>query len=560
MRRDLPLRNLLLPLLGILACQQPAAPATTPPASDPATSPAAAPAPKEAVLLHINDTYRIEGNPEAGEGGMARVRALRTQLEQEHPTLLLTHGGDFLQPSFMSRLYGGDQMVDALNHLDGDGKAFDPRMFVVPGNHEFDKRGMDDGRALDGRVEASGFTWLSASVEFAKGENGEPVVAADNLVPRRLVESGGYKVGLFGLTLDSVQAEYIAAHRDRVAVAKAETAALRAEGADFVIALTHLDMPADQALLTALGAEGPDLILGGHEHNHQDARIGTAAVVKADADAATAAVVRLRKIDGKPQIDWEYVPLKGTSPAPDPALQAVVDGWRKKHEAEFCAKAKEQPACLAGEIGRTSVTLVGEELEIRRFETNLGNLIVDWMLESAKPHGAEVAFYNSGSFRLNRNLAAGPVTRQMIEELFAYPSPLRLIQIDGATLQKVAERSVSDWTGQGHFLQIAGFAFRFDPATGAVTGLSRRTAKGWVAVKPKDRFLAVTESFLVNPARGQDGYTMLTEKMLKKMPEVDLKQQTIERLKAAGAQGVAPTVDGRICNATRPGPCLAVGP
>ena len=34
-------------------------------------------------------------------------------------------------------------------------------------------------------------------------------------------------------------------------------------------------------------------------------------------------------------------------------------------------------------------------------------------------------------------------------------------------------------------------------------------------------------------------------------PEVDLKQQTIERLQAAGAQGVAPTVDGRICNAAR---------
>lgn len=72
--------------------------------------------------------------------------------------------------------------------------------------------------------------------------------------------------------------------------------------------------------------------------------------------------------------------------------------------------------------------------------------------------------------------------------------------------------------------------------------------------------LAVTESFLVSPARGQDGYAMRTEKMLKKMPEVDLKQQTIERLRVAGAQGVAPTVDGRICNATRPGPCLAVGP
>ncbi|HQZ16404.1 MAG TPA: hypothetical protein PLD86_05965, partial [Vicinamibacteria bacterium] len=91
-------------------------------------------------LLAINDVYRIEGLQEGTIGGLARVRALRKELEREAPDLLMLHGGDFLFPSFASRMYAGAQMISVLNDLDGDSAAFDPRMFATLGNHEFDQR------------------------------------------------------------------------------------------------------------------------------------------------------------------------------------------------------------------------------------------------------------------------------------------------------------------------------------------------------------------------------------------------------------------------------------
>ena len=101
----------------------------------------------------INDVYRIEGVDGGKAGGLARVRALRGELEREHPDLLLLHAGDLLFPSFASRMYKGEQMIAVLNALDGDPRAFDPRMFVTFGNHEFDKRKLEDAGVLAERVE-----------------------------------------------------------------------------------------------------------------------------------------------------------------------------------------------------------------------------------------------------------------------------------------------------------------------------------------------------------------------------------------------------------------------
>ena len=38
----------------------------------------------------------------------------------------------------------------------------------------------------------------------------------------------------------------------------------------------------------------------------------------------------------------------------------------------------------------------------------------------------------------------------------------------------------------------------------------------------------------------------------------DLKAVVLDALTAAGDAGIGPTVEGRICNTQRPGPCLAV--
>jgi 2',3'-cyclic-nucleotide 2'-phosphodiesterase (5'-nucleotidase family) len=530
---------------------------------------AAAPSPsrggdRTAVLLAINDVYRIEGLQEGTIGGLARVRALRKELEREAPDLLMLHGGDFLFPSFASRMYRGAQMISVLNDLDGDPSAFDPRMFVTLGNHEFDQRRLRESEVLASRIEESQFRWLAGNITFANGPDGKPLVAAKNLSRTAMVESGGIRIGLFGLTIPTLGVEYVKDFAGEQATARELVAELRAQKAEVIVALTHMNAAEDRRLLEALGEAGPDLVIGGHEHEPVRIQVRGRWILKADAGARTATIVRLtRKADGTVLVNSELRPLGGDSPSPDPQVQTLVDEWQSRQQREFCAAAKTGPDCLREVYGHSQTELEAEETKIRGRETSLGNWVADRMLEAFRPCGAQVAFMNSGGLRINGDLpAGGTIIRRHIEELFAYPTPLYLLKIDGATLTRVAEQSVRGWPGSGTWLQIAGFAFRHDTVGRTATSLTWLGSGKARPVAPGEEVLAVTADYLINPDIGdQDGYLMLNRSQVVKECAVnglDLKARMIRDVKEAEPAGISPRVEGRICQGAPGAPCLAV--
>ena len=491
------------------------------------------------------------------------MRALRQELEKQSPDLLFLHGGDFLFPSFASRMYRGEQMIAALNVLDGDAAAFDPRMFVVFGNHEFERPRLRDAAFLDERIERSQFSWLGGNVSFVNGSDGEPLIAAKNLAGTALVESGGIRVGIFGVTIPTVGVEYIRDIAGEQATARALTAELRARGAEVVVALTHLNAANDRALLEALGDAGPDLLIGGHDHEAMVSEVKGRWLLKADADARTATVVRLTKRgDGSLAVKPELRRLEGDSPRPDPATLEVVNEWQTRHGRAFCAEAKAAETCLDEVYGRTRLELGAEENKVRGRETTFGNWIADAAVSAFRSCGAQVAFLNAGSLRLNRDVPADTViTRRDVEELIAYPTPLHLVKIDGATLMKVAEQAVRGWPGSGSWLQISGFAFRHDTTARAASDVTWLLPSGPRPVRPSDEVLAVVGDYLVNPEIGdQDGYQMLNrDQIVTDCPTegLDLKTLVIRALQAEEPAGIAPRIEGRICQASggHP-PCL----
>lgn len=531
---------------------------------DPETAKAAARGERTAVLLHVNDVYRIEGVEGGTEGDLARLRTLREELEREAPDLLMTHGGDILFPSFLSRTYNGEQMIDVLNTMDGDAAAFDNRMFAVLGNHEFDKDKMKDAPLLDGRVEQSKFNWVNGNVVFANGTDGKPLVAADNLAQTWLVESGGIKLGIFGLTVGVKQPEYATEIRGPIATAKELAADLRARGAEVVIGLTHLNVADDKDLLETLGADGPDLILGGHDHEAMAIEAGGRWLFKADADARTAVVVRLTLApDGRLTVGHELRHLNDAAGLPpDSAVQAQIKDWLQRHEQAFCGKTGEPMGCLEKVEGHTRVRLVAEENRIRGSETNLGDWIADRMVAAFASCGAQGAFINSGSLRLNQDLAPGAITRRSIEELFAYATPVHLIRIDGSTLEQVTDHAVRGWPGSGSWLQIAGFAYAHDQQGRDAKNLTLFAPGGDRPVDPAEPLLLVVGDYMVNPKAGdQDGYDMLSLGQVVKdcaADGKDLKEIVLEGLAAAEPDGIAPVADGRICQGEPGAPCRAV--
>lgn len=527
----------------------------------------AGPAPSAAadrstLILAINDVYRIEGLEGGNAGGLARVRALRTELEREAPDLLLLHGGDFLFPSLASRLFKGEQMVSVLNAMDGDAHKFDSRMFVTFGNHEFDQTRLQDAALLSGRIEGSQFLWLGGNIHFGRNPDGSPLVVSKNLSRTALVESGGIKIGLFGLTIPVLGARYIEDFAGPQATARELSADLRAQGAEVVVALTHLEAATDRALLERLGEAGPDLVIGGHDHESMQMEVAGRYVLKADADARSATVVRLtKKSDGTLQVRPQLRKLSGRSPAPDPQVQTLVEEWNDYHARTFCDATQAPANCLDEAYGHTRTVLEAEENKIRSRETSLGDWIADRMLEAFKPCGAQVAFVNAGALRINSDLPAGTIlNRRHIEELFAYPTPLYLLKLDGALLKQVAEQSVRAWPGSGSWLQIAGFGFRHDTRGRLATSLTWLGPPRPRPVAPSDPVLAVTADYLINAEMGdQDGYQMLGRgQVVNDCPVngTDLKPLIVRDLRAAEPDGIAPAVVGRVCQGEKGSPCL----
>jgi 5'-nucleotidase len=449
-----------------------------------ATMVAPANAEDRAVILSINDVYRLHGADDGAAGGMPRVRALRAELEEAHPDLLFLHAGDFLSPSFLGRTYRGEQMIDLMNVMDGVARAasHDPHMFAAFGNHEFDDTHCSKPGPLPALVEASEFTWLASNLDFARCEPLAGLAGHDNIAASTIVESGGLQVGLYSVTLS--RDKYAAIVDDPMSVSCTEVAHLRAAGADVVVALTHLSWQDDLALLgqapdgTDIAAseractDAPDLVIGGHDHTSLALPSRAPRLFKADADAVSAWVVEIaRADDGELTISGNLVYLDENRPV-DPLAERLADMWTARHDEQYCARdcisrdgddlraclaLATGGACLAQQIARTDARIETEELRNRSDETGFGNWVADAVREAGN---AEVGFINAGGIRLNYSLPAGTmITRRHLEEMFPFKNKLAVRDVPAGTLWAAMEVALAR-RGEGAWAHFSGMAVR----------------------------------------------------------------------------------------------------
>ncbi|HEY6065959.1 MAG TPA: bifunctional metallophosphatase/5'-nucleotidase [Thermoanaerobaculia bacterium] len=445
------LAALLLLIAGTVACAGTASGRRAGPAA------AAATGPLRFTILQINDVYKIEGLEGGRVGGLARVRTLRKRLEAEGRPVLLLHAGDLLFPSVMSKYLRAQPMIRVLNLLDGDPAAFDPNLFVVFGNHEFDDR--DPGTLL-GRVAQSDFSWVSSNTRYrsAPSAPGSPFSARlANVQDVVVKELGGARVGIFALTTDVQPRDYVAYDYDlparRAAIERA-LEKLRTGGARTVIALTHQDLDEDVRLATEFPVVG--LVVGGHEHIFLERRVGRTEITKADADAKTAIVHDVRvAADGSLEDSFRKVSLDATVEK-DPAVDAEVRSSLKDLAAAVKAQTGRD---LEEVVGETENVLEGVEPAIRGRETALGNFLTDVVRDRMK---TDVGFINGGAIRINDDIPPGPIRDYDLEGIFYFDNRVVSFEITGAELLDVLRTSVAKvHTGHGRFLQVSGIRFRY---------------------------------------------------------------------------------------------------
>jgi len=441
-----------------------------------APRPPAGPAPVTLTILQINDVYEITPVENGRWGGLARVATLREQLLNEDPDVVTVIAGDFFSPSAIgtARVDGerlnGRQMVAVLNVLGLDLAAF--------GNHEFDL----DEASFRARLQEAGFRFLSANAFEADGRP-FPGVPRDTVLV--VTDAGGTaRIGFTGVVLGSTPKPYVS-YTDPLA-ALAERVAALGPRTDALLALTHLALADDIAAAERLPAL--DLIMGGHEHENVDVRRGPGLtpIRKADANARTAWVHRLRiwPAADRVEIDSELVPITDALNE-EPRVAAEVSRWVEAGYAGFRDAGFDPDRVVA----TTTEALDGREATVRARPAPLGSLIAEAYLRMAAGAGAapELAFFNGGSIRIDDVLPAGAVTEYDVIRLLPFGGSVLTLDIAGATLDSVLTQGLANH-GSGGFLQHHGVA--------------EAPAGGWlVAGAPLDRgrtYRVTTSDFLVS--------------------------------------------------------------
>ncbi|KAL4419585.1 hypothetical protein ABPG77_004834 [Micractinium sp. CCAP 211/92] len=291
--------------------------------------------PRQLTILHFNDIYDISPRASGQEpvGGAARMA---TMLRSFGPEALVLFSGDAFNPSLLSTVTQGRQMVEVLN-------AFGVKAACV-GNHDFDY-GIDNFTKLSAECH---FPWLMANV--LEVESGLPLGGAS---PTAIIQWQGVRVGLIGLveeewltTLASVDPDEVR-YTDFVPEGRRLAAELRAKGADLVIALTHMRLPNDLRL--AESAPEIDLVLGGHDHDYfLMAGKGTGVpVVKSGTDFQHLTEVHIELLPAGAGA------ANGCDSRTPPASPSAASGWGGAAPTSPGARPAEVPA-LAGTLLRCS--------------------------------------------------------------------------------------------------------------------------------------------------------------------------------------------------------------
>ena len=437
------------------------------------------------TILHVNDVYQFQPTAQ-NRGGLSRMATLRNQALKESPHVLTLMAGDTLSPSVESsaevdgEALKGRQMIDAWNALGLD--------YAVVGNHEFDFG--DD--VLRARLQQSRFPWLGANVMSVKSGQ-----VFDGLKAWDVRDVGGVKVGIFGVVLPETQTSSKPGPDTRITpyceAAKRSVDAVRAAGAQFVVALTHLAVEQDRELAKCVRV---DVIIGGHDHDRVEETVAGTPIFKLDEDAVDLGRLTL-ELDAKTgavkKRAWKVVPI--TAKVPD--------------DAAFNARMEQYTpllTTLAQRIGRSPVALDARSAQNRLGETNLGSFLTDAFREAT---GADVALINGGAIRADRVLPAGKMTRRELYSLMPYRNELVVLEVPGTTLRAALENGVSlssvDGKPPGRFPQVSGMRFTYDLRKAAGERVTRVEVRG----RPLDDAAVYRLATLSFVASGNDGYTML---------------------------------------------------
>ena len=386
---------------------------------------------KEFVILFTNDFHSQieplskEETYNADRGGIKRIKALVDSVRTAEPAVLLADAGDFVQGTYYFSLLNGVVEMMAMEEL-----GYNVRTI---GNHEFDKKMTVLGDMLA----------LSSSVPVVASNYDFSQTALSTFVRNSIIiKTGNVNVGFIGLNVrlqnlvDPTACEGVQ-WQNAINVADEEAQKLREQGADMVIALSHLGYEKTDEVYydrgIAMNTRHIDMIIGGHSHtflNYPEYVTnldGEKVLITQTGSKGICLGYAKIKLDdnGKPSYTYKLSPVK--------------NHLDKKLDSAFSDMIDTYSAAVTAEMEKV-IGNCPKAIRKGTPESALSNLTADalvWMAEEYYGIKADVALYNSGGIRAE--ISAGDLTVGDVYAVYPFDNVLSVATLKGKDLKKLFE-------------------------------------------------------------------------------------------------------------------------
>jgi len=468
-------------------------------------------------ILHFNDFHsrvesinKFDATCSAAEeaknecfGGAAR---LKTAIDQRRAALagqnvVVLDAGDNFQGSLFYTTYKGAAEVEFLNDMKIDA--------MTVGNHEF-----DDGEGpLAAFLDKAQFPVVTANLVI------DDQSKLGNRIKKSIVLTiGGQKIGIVGaVTTETPELASPGPHvkiTDDAAAISAEVDALKSQGVNKIIALTHVGYPRDVEKIGKIA--GVSVVVGGHSHtllSNTDPKAAGPYPTMVDNPAGYKVPVvqaaSYSKYLGDLVVTFDdNGAVKGangdpilldSSIKPDPAIAARVLEMAKPIE-ELRKKI----------IGSSQGPIEGAREICRVQECSMGNLVADAMLDRTKGQGISIAIQNGGGLRAS--IGGGDVSMGDVLTVLPFQNTVATFQLTGANVKAALENGLSQIDdGAGRFPQVAGLKYSFDkskPPGSRLVSVEVQEGTEFKPLDPEKTYGVVSNNYM---RAGGDGYTVFAK-------------------------------------------------
>lgn len=382
---------------------------------------------KEFVILFTNDFHSQieplskEETYNADRGGIKRIKALVDSVRAAEPAVLLADAGDFVQGTYYFSLLNGVVEMMAMEEL-----GYDVRTI---GNHEFDKKmtGLGDMLSLCSKVKVVASNYDFSQTSLSQYVGSSTIIKARNV-----------KVGFIGLNVrlqnlvDPMACEGVQ-WQNAINVADAEAQKLREQGADMVIALSHLGYEKTDEVYydrgIAKNTRHIDMIIGGHSHTflnypeYVTNKEGEKVLITQTGSKGVCLGYAKIKLDdnGNPSFTYKLIPVK--------------NHLDKKLDSDFSNMIDTYSAAVTAEM-ETVIGTCPEAIRKGTPESPLSNLTADalvWMAQEYNGVKADVALYNTGGIRAE--ISAGDLTVGAVYAVYPFDNVLSVATLKGRDLK-----------------------------------------------------------------------------------------------------------------------------